>query len=213
MELLPVELRIADNYFERNRGIYVVNIGASQFLQSSRQKILFTQNFLLRNRVSEPFPSLNPRNRVSAVVTVSSASAIVYRNILQNPGSRYELGVHFEDQSSNANASHNWLGYKRSTQVYDRIFDRKDRYNLAKADFQPFLLSENDPHSSLLSLNEQFVPSFGPNENGEVGGEIDGQVVLPEGTLKVTRDIFVRPGGKLTVAFGVRLLFPHSVGK
>ncbi|KAF0308456.1 Protein bark beetle [Amphibalanus amphitrite] len=212
VELLPVRLKISDNYFERNRGIYVVSIGASQFVRSSRQNILFTRNFLLRNTVAEPFPSLNPRNRVSAVVTVSSATAIVYRNILQNPGSRYELGVHFEDQSSNANASHNWFGYKRSTDVYDRIFDRKDRYNLARADFEPFLLSENDPDSSLLSLNEQFVPSFGPNEQGEIGGEIDGQVVLPEGTLKVTRDIFVRPTGRLTIAFGVRLLFPHSVG-
>ncbi|XP_037072320.1 LOW QUALITY PROTEIN: protein bark beetle-like [Pollicipes pollicipes] len=212
VEKLPLQLNITHNFFERNAGMYVVNIGASQYAHDSAQQILFTKNFLQKNNVSEPFPSLNPRNRVAAVVTVSSASAVVYRNILENPASRYELGVHFEDQSANANFSHNWLGFKRSNQVYDRVFDRKDRYNLAKADFEPFLLSENDPNSILLSLNEQFVPSFGPNELGEIGGEIAGQVILPDGTFSVTRDIYVRPGARLTVAFGVRLEFEHSVG-
>ena len=213
VELLPLQLNITNNYFERNKGIYVVNIGASQYAHSSSQQILFTRNFLVKNSVDEPFPSLNPRNRVSAVVTVSSASVIVYRNIMENPSSEYELGVHFEDQSANANASHNWFGFKRANQVYSRIFDRKDRYNLAKADFEPFLLSENDPNSILLSLNEQFVPSFGPDAQNEIGGEVAGQVILPEGTFRVTRDIYVRPGARLTVAFGVRLEFQHSVGE
>ncbi|KAF0300654.1 Protein bark beetle [Amphibalanus amphitrite] len=118
VELLPLELNITNNYFERNNGIYVVNIGASQYAHSSAQQILFSRNFL----------------------------------------------------------------------------------------------AENDPNSILLSLNEQFVPNFGPDSQNEIGGEIAGQVILPEGTFRVTRDIYVRPGARLTVAFGVRLEFQHSVG-
>lgn len=93
------------------------------------------------------------------------------------------------------------------------IFDfcRKDRYNLAKIEYLPFLLHNSNPGTSTITWNPTFVPSF-QVEGNVVGGEVDGYEELRPGEYTVKRDINIRPGGKLSLHSGVRLFFPPAVG-
>ena len=67
-----------------------------------------------------------PRSQVAAAVVVSSSNTEIYRNIIQNHDSNYEIGVHFQDQSRTINCSYNWLGYQAQEKIFYRIFDRLD---------------------------------------------------------------------------------------
>lgn len=127
--VLPAEIVIRHNEFYYNRGTFVVSIGLSPY--SDLQKLLFTRNFLRNNRVWELFDNggtpnvkLIPRSRVAAVVVVSSSNVEVFRNILQNPESRYEIGSHLEDQSKVINCTYNWLGSGEEKIIFNRLFHR-----------------------------------------------------------------------------------------
>lgn len=127
--VLPAEMIVRHNEFYGNRGAFVVSIGLSPY--SDTQKALFTRNFLRDNRVHELFDSNNemrsrliPRSRVSAVVVVSSSNVEVFRNILHNPESRYEVGSHLEDQSKIINCTYNWLGFAEENRIFERLFHR-----------------------------------------------------------------------------------------
>lgn len=67
---------------------------------------------------------LIPRSRVAAAVVVSSDNTVIFRNIIQNYDSNYEIGAHFQDQSRTLNCTFNWLGYSTEDKIYNRIFDR-----------------------------------------------------------------------------------------
>lgn len=67
---------------------------------------------------------LVPRSRVAAALVVSSANTVVFRNILQNPESAYELGSHLEDQSQVVNCTFNWLGSSSEEKLFNRVFHR-----------------------------------------------------------------------------------------
>jgi hypothetical protein len=82
---------------------------------------------------------------------------------------------------------------------------RKDRYNLAKLEYLPFLLHSSNPSSTLIMTNPTFVPQFNPPGRNVVGGEVDGVENLRQGEYVVERDINVRPGGRLTLQPGVTL--------
>lgn len=56
------------------------------------------------------------------------------------------------------------------------------------------------------------MPQFLRPGTNLVGGEVDGQEMLPAGEYVVERDINVRPGGKLILQPGVTLRFPPAVG-
>lgn len=127
--VLPADVTIQHNEFYDNRGVFVVSIGLSPY--SDVQRLLFTRNFLRDNRVREPFDNsdyqgsrLIPRSRVAAVVVVSSSNVNVYRNILHNLDSQYEIGSHLEDQSKIINCTYNWLGYPEEQKIIDRLFHR-----------------------------------------------------------------------------------------
>lgn len=127
--ILPTNLLIQHNEFYENRGFFVVSLGLSPY--SDVQSLMFTRNFLKDNRAKEPFDNgdvqgsrLIPRSRVSAVVVISSSSVNVFRNILHNPESKYEIGSHLEDQSKIINCTYNWLGSSEQPEIFERLFHR-----------------------------------------------------------------------------------------
>lgn len=67
---------------------------------------------------------LIPRSRVAAPVVVSSENVNIFRNIIQNHDSEYEIGAHLQDQSQMINCTYNWLGYGEEEHIFYRIFDR-----------------------------------------------------------------------------------------
>ncbi|XP_011303311.1 uncharacterized protein bark isoform X1 [Fopius arisanus] len=215
--VLPTDLLLQYNEFYNNRGIFVVSIGLSPY--SDVQKLVFTRNFLRDNFIKAPFDNsdmqgsrLVPRSRVAAVVVISSSNVHVFRNILHNLHSQYEIGSHLEDQSKILNCTYNWLGHIEEERILERLFHRKDRYNLAKIEYLPYLLHSSNPAANTVVERPQFIPRFLEEESKRVGGEVEGLEVLPAGEYIVERDINVRPGGKLILQPGVTLKFPPAVG-
>lgn len=222
---LPARLHLHHNQFFKNQGIYVVSLGLTPYGEREAQYLLFTRNFVRMNKIIEPFVSpeeaednglnevrLSPRSRVAAAVVISSSNVDVFRNIIQNKESRYEVGSQVHDQSQILNVTFNWLGHKDEEQIYNRLFHRKDRYNLAKIEYMPYLLHNSNPGANTIMSIPQFVPRFYVDGADTVGGEVDGQEILPTGTYTVDRDINIRPGGKLILHPGVVLNFAPSVG-
>ena len=71
-------------------------------------------------------------------------------------------------------------------------FFRKDRFNLAKIEYLPFLLHSSNPGATIISVNPTYVPQFHIPGSSKVGGEVDGQETLRAGEYLVERDINVR---------------------
>ena len=215
--ILNAEVVVQQNYFLQNRGVFVASLGLSPY--SETQRLLFTRNFVKDNIIKEPFVSsdgsvstLNPRSRVAAPIVVGSDNVDVFRNIIDNPESKYEIGSHIEDQSKVINCTYNWLGSNLEEVIFNRIFHRNDRYNLAKIAFLPYLLHNSNPLTTKFNEHQLYVPLFNMRGTNVVGGEIEGEEVLIPGEYVVERDINIRPGGKLTIEPGVVLRFPPSVG-
>lgn len=122
------KVTIKNNEFYDNSGVYVINIGLSPY--SEKQKLLFTWNFVKNNRIEEPFKNeagstkLISRSKVAAPIVISSENTLIYRNIIQNHESKYEIGSHLEDQSLIINCTFNWLGYSGEDKLVHRIFHR-----------------------------------------------------------------------------------------
>lgn len=222
---LPVRLIVQHNHFLQNHGQFVVSLGLSAYSDKSIQHLLFTRNFIQNNRIKEPFnPSdeegegpfgenrLNPRSRVAAPVVISSDNVDVFRNIISNPQSKYEVGSQLSDQSKILNVTFNWLGNSDEEKIFYRLFHRKDRYNLAKIEYLPYLLHNSNPGSNVIMKNPTFVPQFHIEGSDKLGGEVDGLESLPSGSYTVERDINIRPGGKLILQSGVKLNFVPNVG-
>jgi hypothetical protein len=170
---LPAKFTIQQNYFMKNRGIYVASLGLNSYTDRDIHFILFTKNFVRNNKVQEAFgrfdselqPTggegmngegrLNPRSRVAAPIVISSSNVDVFRNIISNLDSKYEIGSQVSDQSQILNCTYNWLGSKEEEKVFDRLFHRKDRYDLAKIEFLPYLLHRKYTLQILINLNFQ----------------------------------------------------------
>ncbi|XP_043645719.1 protein bark beetle [Drosophila teissieri] len=221
----PVKLIIQSNYFMRNSGVHVVSLGLSPYSRAEVQYILFTRNFVRGNNITEAFGPLiagsegsdgagrlNPRSRVAAPVVVGSSNVDVFRNILHNLDSMYEIGSQLTDQSKIINATCNWLGHTDENKIYARLFHRNDRYNLAKINYLPYLLHSSNPGSTAMITVSTVVPRFFHEGSDIIGGEVDGQDMVPAGTYTVTKDINIRPGGKLILQPGTTLKFEPSVG-
>ncbi|XP_060803589.1 protein bark beetle [Amyelois transitella] len=216
-EILPARFNIQHNYFFGNKGPYVVNLGLSPY--SDHQYILFTRNYLKDNKIREAFEPLEgiasrliPRSRVAAAIVLASSNIDVFRNIIHNPEAQYEIGSHVEDQSKTLNCTHNWLGFSEEAKVYDRLFHRKDRYNLAKIEYMPYLLHSSNPGTTQMNTNSLYVPQFNLPGTFVIGGEVEGIEILRKGEYNVDKDINIRPGGKLIIQPGVTLKFPPAIG-
>lgn len=178
--MLPAKVEVSNNVFEGNSGYFVASLGLNHF--SMKQKLLFTQNFVRYNRIQDP-SQLNPRSRVAAPILISSSNIDVFRNVFQNPDSKYEIGSQMQDQSFELNCTYNWLGSTEERIIYYRIFDRKDRFNLAKINYIPFLLNPTDPNTEIAMTMPLFVPSF-DNPEKVIGGEITGRETLTSGEYR-----------------------------
>ncbi|XP_034471844.1 protein bark beetle [Drosophila innubila] len=222
---LSVKLLIQSNYFMRNSGVHVVSLALSPYSRADVQYILFTRNFVRSNNITEAFGPLiagsegsdgagrlNPRSRVAAPVVVGSSNVDIFRNILHNLDSSYEIGSQLTDQSQIINATCNWLGHTDENRIYARLFHRNDRYNLAKINYIPYLLHSSNPGSTAMITVSTVVPRFFHEGSDVIGGEVDGQDMVPAGTYTVTKDINIRPGGKLILQPGTTLRFEPSVG-
>ncbi|XP_045494665.1 protein bark beetle isoform X1 [Colias croceus] len=215
-EKLPSRFVIQHNYFFGNRGPFVVNLGLSPY--SDIQYILFSRNYLRDNKIREQFesidgtPQLTPRSRVAATIVLASSNIDVFRNIINNPEAQYEIGSHVEDQSKVLNCTYNWLGYGEEEKVYNRLFHRKDRFNLAKIIYMPYLLHSSNPGATQINYNSLYVPQFNVPGSNIVGGEVEGIEILRQGEYDVVKDINIRPGGKLILQSGVTLKFPPAIG-
>ena len=215
-ESLEADIEVADNVFRDNQGIFVASLGLQE--DSRVQSLLFTRNMLEGNSIQEPYPKLNPRSRVAAVIVVSSSNSKVVRNNLMNEGSsKYEIGVHLESHGKLINASFNYYGdisrRENTHEIYDRIFDRKNRYNLAQVEFLQYRTIPYDLRTNELLSIDRERDKFIPFRNGQIlGGEVRGDMVIEMGEYTVVRDIFVRAGSRLTLSRGVVLKFDQSVG-
>ncbi|KAK9738697.1 Scavenger receptor cysteine-rich domain [Popillia japonica] len=219
--VLPLKIIVQQNYFLQNMGIFVVNMGLSPYSES--QYLLFTRNFVRDNVITEPFlpedgsadgsaGSLIPRSRVAAPVCVGSNNIEIFRNIIDNPASKYEIGSQLEDQSKVINCTFNWIGSSNEEAIFNRIFHRYNRYNLARISYVPFLLHNSNPLTTRTNTIQLYVPLFNTKDTSNVGGEIEGEETLTRGEYVVEKDINIRPGGKLTLEPGVTLRFPPSIG-
>lgn len=227
---LPAKFNIQQNFFMRNQGVYVASLGLNSYTDREIHSILFSKNFVQNNKIQEPFGQidgenqptggegmngegrLNPRSRVAAPIVISSSNVDVYRNIIYNRDSKYEIGSQVTDQSQILNCTYNWLGSKDEEKVFERLFHRKDRFDLAKIEYLPYLLHWSNPGTTLINPIPTYIPRFHVEGSDKVGGEVDGQEFLASGSYEVERDINIRPGGKLTLQSGVILNFAPSVG-
>lgn len=214
--ILTTYILIQQNYFLHNKGVFVVSLELSPYSHS--QYLLFTRNFVRDNEITEPFVSngsvskLNPRSRVAAPIVIASNNVDIYRNIIDNPKSNYEVGSQLSDQSKTINCTYNYLGNTEEEKIFRKIFHRNDRYTLAQIIYIPYLLHNSNPLTNRISLHSYYVPRFNVLDQNIVGGEIEGEEYLQRGEYIVERDINIRPGGKLVIEPGVTLRFPPSIG-
>ncbi|XP_040574739.1 protein bark beetle [Lepeophtheirus salmonis] len=212
LESQPVDLTIHENRFKFNKGSFVLNLGLNHIAVGDRQSLIVKFNWIQNNIIKEPWPGLNPRSRVAAPVVLSSKNVLVFRNLIDNPESRYEIGSHLVEPNSALDCRKNWLGHKDEQTVWRKIFDRDDRYNLAKIDYVPYLLS-NNINTELVLERPEWEPQFINSETKEVGGDVTGvEELRSDGVYIVKRDINVRPSGRLKITPGVTLKFETSVG-
>lgn len=209
LEQLHAHLEIYENYFRSNRGWFVVSIGVSEY--SNLQGIIFTHNWLLNNVISESFYDMIPRARAASVIAISSSNTTVYRNIFNNPGSKYDICSWLENPYKTINASLNWMGSINELQNYYRVFDSKYRYNLATITHFPFLAQTDWPDGPAVSLNPTPINPFYQNRT-HLGGKIEGRIALERKEYIVFSDIIIQPGSELILQPGTKFRFYRSVG-
>lgn len=211
LPLLPFLGRIVRNNFRDNHGWYVLRLSLS--LRGLDQHLNVEKNVIKDNVVEELYGHIQSRSRAAGVVCIGSSNIMLYRNLIENPGSKYEISSHTNDQSTSINATYNWLGSKFERDIFERIMDRRDRYNLAVVHFHPFLLSSNNVETPVIEPGQMSEPDFfDPIDAHIIGGEVNGEITLHDGIYTVTRDIYVHDTGTLTIAFGTTLEFSEGMG-
>jgi hypothetical protein len=212
-------VHVYSNVFSHNQGPFVASIGLVE--NSDMQSALVERNIFRDNSVREANAALNARARVAAVVAISSSNVGVLRNNLVNPDSRYELGSHLQQHARVITASHNFFGAvstrRQTSGVLRRVFDRKNRYDLALIRCFPFRTDEHewDSEETLwpeTNQRDQRLPFVRTSGGRNIGGEVRGQLQLPSGVYRVTDDILIAPGSVLTLRERTVLEFDHAIG-
>lgn len=212
LEIQKAQMLIEENRFLENSGRFVLNLGLSHYDYKKIQNLNMQFNWVQQNRINEPWHNLNARSMVAAAIVIGSDNVQIHRNLIENPASRYEIGSHLVEPNTQIKCENNWLGFKEERLVWERVFDRDDRYNLAKINYVPYLLS-NNINTELVLERPEWEHQFIDSENFEIGGEVTGVEELKrDGVYIVRRDINVRPNGRLKITPGVQLKFEHSVG-
>lgn len=211
LQSLPFSGRIFRNNFRDNTGWFVLRLSLS--ILGLDQNLRVEKNTIKNNIVKELYSNFPSRSRSSGVLCIGSANIVIFRNLIDNPLSTYEISSHTTDQSKPINATYNWLGSKFEREIFDRILDRRDRYNLALIVFHPYLLVSNNVDTPVIEQGQMSEPDFFSREDDHIiGGEVNGEITLTDGVYTVTRDIYVHGTGTLTIAFGTTLEFAEGMG-
>lgn len=205
-----VDYQIIGNEFKNNSGRYVVNIRLSQ--PGPRHRLWLKFNKFLGNRITDPFMYLNPRSRADAVIVVSSGNVEVQRNYIYNPDSLREIATHLVDPSVTILANYNWWNTQDHAIVYSRIFDQKNRFNLAVLKYHPVL--KNDWLYGDFDTSEEPEYRWQFNRGDKIGGVLEGVFRTDEDIKRyyVDRDIIVLKDSLLEIRPGTTLEFDASIG-
>lgn len=205
-----VYYRLYANEFYDNTGRYVVNLRLSQ--PGPHHHLEFKFNKLTDNYITNAFKFLNPRSKADAVIIASSGNVEVQRNWLFNPNSDQDIATHLVDPSVIILANYNWWGTREHGEVYERLFDQKNRYNLAELEYYPVLKDQWLYGNYDTSDEPKFRWTF--DRGSRIGGVLDGffQTDYRIKTYRVDRDIFVLSDSVLQIRPGTTLEFEPSVG-
>ena len=204
----PVDYRIIGNTFRNNSGRYVVNVRLSQ--PGPKHIMWLKFNKFEENRIISAFPYLNARSRADAVVVVSSGNIEVQRNYLYNPFSDIEIATHLIDPSVVILANYNWWKTELHAEVYGRIFDHKNRFNLAELKYHPVLKNNWLYGDFDTSLEPEYRWDF--DRGALIGGVLDGYFKTEAKRYSVDRDIIVLKDSFLEIVPGTTLEFDSSIG-
>ncbi|XP_052783699.1 protein bark beetle-like isoform X2 [Mya arenaria] len=205
-----VGYKIYENKFSENTGRYVVNFRLSE--PCLKHKIEFKFNTLVENTIVDPFVGLNPRSNADAVIVVSSGNVFVQRNYINNPNSVRDIATHLVDPSVIILANYNWWGTYEHKDIYPKIFDQNNRFNLAEIKYHPVLMESwlYGPYDT------SHLPEFRwPFErNNRIGGVLEGYFKTSENRnyYIVDRDIIILKDAFLEIRPGTTLEFMPSIG-
>lgn len=202
--------KIYGNEFYDNRGRYVVNLRLSQ--PGPHHKLEFKFNKLVDNYITDPFMYLNPRSKADSVIVVSSGNIEVQRNWIHNPESVRDIATHLVDPSVLILANYNWWNTRDHGIIYRRLFDQKNRYNLAELEYYPVLKDEWLYGTYDTSDEPRYRWTF---ERGtRIGGVLETAFTTDYRIKKYTvdRDIFVLKDAVLNIRQGTVFEFESSVG-
>lgn len=206
-----VQYEMFENTIEENYGRYCVSFRLTQ--SAPFQSLLFKFNKVINNNISDTSRYLNPRNRANAPIVVSSGNVNITNNYIHNPESVRDIATHLTDPSVIINGDQNWWKTIDHAYIYSRIFDTKDRYNLAGIEYWP-VLKEQWLYSTITTKDT-------PKHRWDFvrGNRIGGVLEINDFTTDyqknyyiVDKDIFIKPGYTLTIMPGTTLAFENSIG-
>lgn len=213
---LPAEVNIVEyNEWAKNDvDQFVCSVGLNENAPSQKA-IITSQNSFRDNKVRNPYPTLNPRNKPYAVLIISSSNVEVHQTCFDDPEALYELATDLDQHSKVINAEMNsWGGTgsnKDPKDVLMKIYDSRRRYNLATLDVDPYLR-----YCNFLSP-DKFTPMLGyflpwRMESNRIGGQIIERSFLSKGRYFVVDDLHILPGASLDLDPGTVLEFEDSIG-
>lgn len=203
-----VDYQIIGNTFKNNSGRYVVNLRLSE--PGPKHKMWLKFNKFTENAITNAFRYLNPRSRADAVIVASSGNIEVQRNYIYNPDSDIEIATHLVDPSVVILANYNWWNTQEHEAVYNRIFDQKNRFNLAELRYFPVLKNSWLYGDFDTSENPEYRWDFGRGQF--IGGVLDGHFIADANRYYVDRDIIVLKSSYLEIKPGTTLEFDTSIG-
>lgn len=204
---IPAYIDISENTFSVNAGPFVVLFGLSE--TSHKQTGILRYNYFKDNTII-PATSHIRRHQSEGVVIVGSSNVMVHLNSFDNARSPIWLSTHSRNPGKTINATGNWWGTTNEGVIYDRIFGGKDRYDLSRILFRPYLARPDlvDPEY-IAPPPEYRKPFIRGNMLGGLYGDRIGSI---SGEYNVESDLILQPNSILTIRAGSRLLFDAGVG-
>lgn len=206
-----VNYRIFENIFKENQGRYCVSLRLIQNV--SNQYMEFKFNKVIGNVINDIFLYLNFRSYVNVSIIVFFSNIVVQRNYIYNFDFVRDIVIYFVDSSVIINGSLNWWETIEYRIIYDRLFDRDDRYNLVQMIYY-FVLKDGWLYGDKIIIIDIEYRWFFQREN-KIGGIFDVEGFIIDFDIKlyyVDRDIFIVFGVVLKINLGIILLFENFIG-
>jgi len=202
---LDQQAKFANNTFTQNRAgsVFLLQVVHNHQPTAQKKELTFKNNTL----------SQNTPNTSAQLSTAEDSCAVVISGILYHKetefrfnkfnNSKYlrELCIWIPAISLRdiVNVTYNWWGTTIGSQVRDRIRDFDDNYDFAIADDWPFLLSNDDPTSTVAEQHNS-------NQHGSfLSGRLFRSITLKlsQSPYTVTSDFTVLHNATLTIEAGV----------